>query len=53
VVGHFSDTAGTDGSLVMHDENAKTFDMHPKGLAQLLSLQKSTIRISQPGVTPT
>lgn len=45
VVVHFSGHGGVDGSLVMRDENSKAFMMRPQGLAQLLALQKSSIRI--------
>lgn len=42
---HFSGHGEADGSLVMRDENSKTFEMKPQGLARLLALQKGTIRL--------
>jgi hypothetical protein len=42
---HFSGHGAADGSLVMRDENRKTREMAPTGLAKLVALQKSTIRL--------
>ena len=42
---HFSGHGGSGGSLVMRDQRGATYKMHPKGLAKLLALQKSTLRL--------
>jgi hypothetical protein len=42
---HFSGHGEADGSLVMRDENGTSQEMSPKGVAKLVALQKSTIRL--------
>jgi hypothetical protein len=45
VVVHFSGHGAPDGSLLMKDENGTAYEMHPKGLADILLLQRKTIRL--------
>ncbi len=42
---HFSGHGGSDGSLHMRDENGEPCNMHPDGVALLVSLQKDTLRL--------
>jgi hypothetical protein len=42
---HFSGHGEADGSLVMRDENGTTHEMSPKGVAKLVALQRSTVRL--------
>lgn len=42
---HFSGHGEPDGALVMRDDNGEIYEMHPDGLAQLVALDKDTIRL--------
>jgi hypothetical protein len=42
---HFSGHGETDGSLLMRDHDGVAHEMHPKGVAKLLALQKDTLRL--------
>jgi hypothetical protein len=42
---HFCGHGDDTGALVMRDEHGSPFEMHPDGLAKLLSFQKDTTRI--------
>jgi len=42
---HFSGHGAADGSLIMRDQNSNAREMAPTGIARLLALQKTTIRL--------